>query len=953
MNSARMVLATMIAIILVSSSVALAIVPLEIGFQGRLVLSDGSTPPDGTYEVIFSMWNDPTGGSMLWSETQQVEVLDGQFDVELGSVNDIPMEELSLNYEEIDLQMQVMGDTPMMPRIPLNSVPYSLVSSRIQGDVFTQPGVISVGLQQPDFKWAEMSGLIAEAKLSLGGQEGEDIVSLSADDQGAHFFMVDSFFDVEYRIQLETTTDGGDLTISNIGSSGEDGVAMHIDPLGSRLVVSNIGSSGEDGVSVDVSETGSSLALNEGPGSDRLRLSADDGSSSVYMVDSFFDVEYRIVMSTSSTGGGELILSNIGSSGEDGVSVHVGDNDSHLIVSNIGSSGQDGVSINVNDGAATCGIEHEDIGGSVSFANSSADATASIHEVGHYLSLDHTFGASIEADDNGAGLHAIDSFFDVEHRIDHHASDTEALSTIQAEDQTRLFKRIDRATPNLYQATCDGAHENGHSFITQLIDNQGSSGQYRWMPEVGDEVLVGFHAGAAGGTLTVSNIGSSGEDGVSVDVGGSSSTLIVSNIGSSGLDGVSIGVEDGAATCGIEHEDIGGGGGSIQSSASAAGGTLTVSNIGSSGEDGVVLLSDALHSMLTIQEGGNNSVQLSSDGSTDQLSLGDLNSEGRMDLVAGSSSSDVSVFFSDAFGKSGVALGSAGGAGGGGRIALMNQALGEPVPIEIVALSLVSSEPIVLVRNPNYLPTDSPVLELDYDALGRLTQTMRDSESAPGESTKTSTDGFHVFDSGSEMHLDTRGLFFADATGPTCSMSPYGDVTLKRGVIMAQDPGTTVGIGAPSSGFKLWVDGDMCATGFIGPCSDARYKKNVESIDNALEMITRLRGVRFDWRTDEFEDRHFSDRRQVGMIAQEVEKVVPELVNKDSEGYYSLDYARLTPILVEAIREQQAKIEKLEQKIEDNSRLRAEIEELKSIVHSLASDREKEDDVVMTGADNF
>jgi type VI protein secretion system component Hcp len=866
MNSARTALAAMIAIVLASSSVALAIVPLEIGFQGRLVMSDGSTPPDGSYEVIFSMWDAPTGGNMLWTETQMVEVLSGQFNVALGSENDIPMEELSLNYEKIELEMQVLGDTPMMPRIPLNSVPYSLVASRVQGDVLTNPGTLLVGIRDSDFKWASLSGTASEAKLSLG-QLDEEQLGLTADDQGSHYFMVDSFFDVAYRIEMSTSDLGGRLTVANIGSSGEDGVSVDVDPNSSRLIVSNIGSSGLDGVSVDVTEGNSFIGIEH----------EDIGD------------QQSSVLSMAGTSGGHLTVSNIGSSGDDGVEMHAEENYGNLLVSRSSSDGG-------------------------------------------------TSSAEIKADDNGAGLLAIDSFFDVDYRIDYHAIDTEASSRISADDGLNAFSREDKATPNLYQATCDGAHENGHSFIVQAIDNQGSSGEYRWQPDVGDEVLVGFHAGDIGGRLTVANIGSSGEDGISMDVSNLASNLELENGGLELSSTVRLGVDENAATCGIEHEDIGGGGGyAVGSTASASGGELVVSNIGSSGDDGVSLLSDATHSMLSIKEGGNNTVQLSSDGTTDQLSLGDLNQDGRLDLVAGSSSSDVSVFFSDPFGKSGVMLGSAGGDGGGGRIALANQPAGETVPIEIVALSLVSAEPIIVVRNPDYSPTDPPVMEYEYDALNRLTQTIRDSETAPGESTKTSSNGFHVFDSDSEMHLDTRGLFFGDATGPTCAITPYGDVTLKRGVIMAQDLGTTVGIGSPSTGPKLWVDGDICATGSIGPCSDARYKKNVEDIESAVELISNLRGVRFDWRTDEFEDKHFSDRRQVGMIAQEVEKVVPEVVSKDDDGNYYMDYARLTPILIEAVKEQQKTIESLQERLEENENLRTEIDELRSMVLKLTS----------------
>ncbi len=65
------------------------------------------------------------------------------------------------------------------------------------------------------------------------------------------------------------------------------------------------------------------------------------------------------------------------------------------------------------------------------------------------------------------------------------------------------------------------------------------------------------------------------------------------------------------------------------------------------------------------------------------------------------------------------------------------------------------------------------------------------------------------------------------------------------------------------------------------------------------------------WRTKEFAGRSFSNDKQIGVIAQDVEKVFPELVNTDSDGYKSVNYSKLTPILIEAVKEQEASIKNL------------------------------------------
>lgn len=110
----------------------------------------------------------------------------------------------------------------------------------------------------------------------------------------------------------------------------------------------------------------------------------------------------------------------------------------------------------------------------------------------------------------------------------------------------------------------------------------------------------------------------------------------------------------------------------------------------------------------------------------------------------------------------------------------------------------------------------------------------------------------------------------------------------------------------------LVVGGNICAVGTIGACSDARYKTNVAALDGALAQVARIRGVRFNWRTEEFPDKNFRKDRDFGFIAQELKEVVPQVVTLGSDGYYSVDYGRLTPLLVEAVKELDAKTKRID-----------------------------------------
>jgi hypothetical protein len=92
--------------------------------------------------------------------------------------------------------------------------------------------------------------------------------------------------------------------------------------------------------------------------------------------------------------------------------------------------------------------------------------------------------------------------------------------------------------------------------------------------------------------------------------------------------------------------------------------------------------------------------------------------------------------------------------------------------------------------------------------------------------------------------------------------------------------------------------------------SSRRWKKNIEPIDGALEKVERLRGVSFEWETN--------DKHDIGMIAEEVGEVVPEVVAYEENGRdaKSIDYGRLTAILVEAVKELKAENDNLRSRIE-------------------------------------
>lgn len=132
-----------------------------------------------------------------------------------------------------------------------------------------------------------------------------------------------------------------------------------------------------------------------------------------------------------------------------------------------------------------------------------------------------------------------------------------------------------------------------------------------------------------------------------------------------------------------------------------------------------------------------------------------------------------------------------------------------------------------------------------------------------------------------------------------------------------------IGMGVLTPSVRLQVGGDIIANSIAGS-SDARFKTNITPIKNPLQKVLQLRGVNFDWNTKVFPDRNFSDQKAIGFIAQDVEKVLPEVVQteKTSEGYKAVQYDKVVALLVEAIKEQQKQIDRLKLELKKKNKKR-------------------------------
>jgi hypothetical protein len=127
--------------------------------------------------------------------------------------------------------------------------------------------------------------------------------------------------------------------------------------------------------------------------------------------------------------------------------------------------------------------------------------------------------------------------------------------------------------------------------------------------------------------------------------------------------------------------------------------------------------------------------------------------------------------------------------------------------------------------------------------------------------------------------------------------------------------GNQVGIGgAPNASFALNVSGgNMNVSGTVTAngtvlTSDSRWKKNVTPVMDGLSKVMALQGVTYDWKTAEYPNMGFTNDRQIGFIAQDVEPIIPEVVHTDASGYKGISYDKLTAVIVGAIQQQQGEI---------------------------------------------
>ena len=177
------------------------------------------------------------------------------------------------------------------------------------------------------------------------------------------------------------------------------------------------------------------------------------------------------------------------------------------------------------------------------------------------------------------------------------------------------------------------------------------------------------------------------------------------------------------------------------------------------------------------------------------------------------------------------------------------------------------------------------------------------------------TGGDGVFSSSVQI-----GNYVATITGTTNQITVAGSGVNAAGITLSipQNIHTSatpqfgsLGIGTAASG----VTGEIRATGDITAfySSDIRLKENVQPIPNALEKVNQISGNTYDWK-EGYDTIHSHKGNDVGVIAQEIEQILPQIVTNRDNGFKAVQYEKIIPLLIEAIKELSAKVNSLENK---------------------------------------
>ncbi len=155
-----------------------------------------------------------------------------------------------------------------------------------------------------------------------------------------------------------------------------------------------------------------------------------------------------------------------------------------------------------------------------------------------------------------------------------------------------------------------------------------------------------------------------------------------------------------------------------------------------------------------------------------------------------------------------------------------------------------------------------------------------------------------------------QGLVFStyhnsNGTTDTMTLDSLGDVKIEESL--------GIGVAASSTTGRLDCSNDVVAFS----TSDKRLKENIKPLENSLDKVLKISGVEFDWKElteEEKETIHGNEGHDIGVIAQEVEEILPQVVTTRDTGYKAVKYEKIVPLLIESVKELKREVDEIKQK---------------------------------------
>jgi hypothetical protein len=173
------------------------------------------------------------------------------------------------------------------------------------------------------------------------------------------------------------------------------------------------------------------------------------------------------------------------------------------------------------------------------------------------------------------------------------------------------------------------------------------------------------------------------------------------------------------------------------------------------------------------------------------------------------------------------------------------------------------------------------------------------------------TKGYRIYNT---SNASVSAMFTNSANALVIGAGAFDQVQLNKKVLVS---GAALGVNVAASATAGRIDASNDIVAYSS--SDERLKHNITPIENALDKVKSLTGVEFDWKP-EYKHAHGYEGHDTGIIAQQVQEVIPGAVRTNDTGFLAVRYEKLIGLLVEGMKEQQAQIDELKAKLDGIAR---------------------------------